>query len=204
MAPNKWIGLTLIAMALGACTKEDTTTTQTTDPSNNENLTSQSSLVFMLEEEKLARDTYRYLDSLYNLQIFNNIASSEQKHMDMIMTILDAREIDYELLPEGEFADTALQAIYYAFREQGLLGLNEGFTIGATIEDLDIYDLQNFIAELEDSTMIDTYYTLICGSGNHMRGFVSNLEQNGGSYTAQFLSQAEVDSILAGSHTHCN
>lgn len=206
MSPSKWIGLSLIVMAFGACTKEETTNTKITDPNptNNESVASQSSLVFMLEEEKLARDTYRYLDSLYNLQIFKNIASSEQKHMDMIRTILDAREIEYEVLPEGEFADTALQAIYYAFREQGLVGLNEGFTIGATIEDLDIYDLQNFIAESEDSTMIETYYILICGSGNHLRGFVSNLEQNGGSYSAQFLSQAEVDSILAGSHTHCN
>lgn len=198
----KWFGFGALLLTLVACSKEEP---QNTDfkTGNNTTLADDESLLFMLEEEKLARDTYRYLDSLHNLNVFGNIASSEQKHMDMVMLLLDERNIDYNLLPEGDFADTNLQAYYNAFCAKGLLGLNEALHIGATIEDLDIYDLQHFVNESEDTVMIDTYQKLICGSGNHLRAFSTNLNANGISYEAQFLSQAEVDSILAGSHEHC-
>tara|TARA_Y100001934_G_C12220901_1_gene710699 strand:+ start:22 stop:642 length:621 start_codon:yes stop_codon:yes gene_type:complete len=196
--------LMIVFLLLGACTKEDTLAkqnTNTTDPTITE---SESSLLFMLEEEKLARDTYLYLDSLYSyLKIFKNISSSEQKHMDFVANLLDSRSISYQILDRGQFADTSLQALYNNFKIKGQIGLAEGLHIGATIEDLDIYDLQNFIADSQDADLIDLYNTLICGSGNHMRAFVSNLQQQGLSYQAQFLSQTEVDSILAGSHTHC-
>ncbi len=194
----------IVFLLLGACTKEDTLAkqnTNTTDPTISE---SESSLLFMLEEEKLARDTYLYLDSLYGyLKVFKNISSSEQRHMDFVANLLDSRSISYQILDQGSFADTSLQAFYNSFKLKGQLGLAEALHIGATIEDLDIYDLQNFIADSQDQALIDLYETLICGSGNHMRAFVSNMEMQGLSYQAQFLSQAEVDSILAGSHTHC-
>ncbi len=39
-------------------------------------------LLFMYEEEKLARDVYTSLAALYTQPMFSNIASSEQTHMD--------------------------------------------------------------------------------------------------------------------------
>jgi len=99
--------LMIVFLLLGACTKEDTLAkqnTNTTDPTITE---SESSLLFMLEEEKLARDTYLYLDSLYSyLKIFKNISSSEQKHMDFVANLLDSRSISYQILDRGQFADT--------------------------------------------------------------------------------------------------
>ena len=48
----------------------------------------QTSLVFMREEEKLARDVYVYLDSLWGASVptFTNIAKSEATHMASILT----------------------------------------------------------------------------------------------------------------------
>ena len=54
-------------------------------------------LLFMLEEEKLARDTYVYLYNLWGINQFNNIKNSEQSHMDAIVTILEQNNIDYIL-----------------------------------------------------------------------------------------------------------
>ena len=45
-------------------------------------------LQFMLEEEKLARDTYSYLGSLWSVNQFKNIKSSEQTHMDAIENLM--------------------------------------------------------------------------------------------------------------------
>jgi len=39
-------------------------------------------LTYLREEEKLARDVYIYLNDLWDMRIFKNIAASEQKHMD--------------------------------------------------------------------------------------------------------------------------
>ena len=41
-------------------------------------------LMFMREEEKLARDTCLVLGEQWGLTIFSNIAKSEQKHMDAL------------------------------------------------------------------------------------------------------------------------
>ncbi|MDC7124090.1 MAG: DUF2202 domain-containing protein [Spirochaetales bacterium] len=47
-------------------------------------------LIFMAEEEKLARDVYLGLYDKWNLPVFKNIANSEQMHMDAVTFLLDA------------------------------------------------------------------------------------------------------------------
>ena len=59
---------------------------------------------------------------------------------------------------------------------------------------------------LERSTQADVqtaYEMLRCGSGNHIRAFVGQLEQNGATYTPQFLSADEYQVIITGSHEQC-
>lgn len=46
-------------------------------------------LTFMREEEKLARDVYLLMYETYDAEIFDNIAASEQKHMDTMLKKLD-------------------------------------------------------------------------------------------------------------------
>jgi hypothetical protein len=49
-----------------------------------------SGLLLMREEEKLARDVYKYLGERWNLRVFSNIANSEQTHMDQMAYLLEA------------------------------------------------------------------------------------------------------------------
>lgn len=46
-------------------------------------------LIEMREEEKLARDVYLTLYNKWKLQIFKNIAESEQTHMDAVKYLLE-------------------------------------------------------------------------------------------------------------------
>ena len=46
-------------------------------------------LLLMREEEKMARDVYLELNDLWGLPIFQNIANSEQTHMNAVKTLLD-------------------------------------------------------------------------------------------------------------------
>ena len=50
-------------------------------------------LQFMREEEKLARDVYLRLHQQWNMQVFANIAKSEQRHMDAMKCLLDKYEL---------------------------------------------------------------------------------------------------------------
>ena len=46
-------------------------------------------LIFMREEEKLARDIYINMYKEWGLDVFSKIALSEQRHMDAIKILLD-------------------------------------------------------------------------------------------------------------------
>lgn len=46
-------------------------------------------LLYMREEEKLARDVYLFLGEKFNARAFLNIAESEQTHMAYVKVLLD-------------------------------------------------------------------------------------------------------------------
>lgn len=162
------------------------------------------SLLFMLEEEKLARDTYIYLNNLWSINVFSNISNSEQTHMNAVADLLTQNDIAFSILPIGEFENVALQNYYNQFIIDGQTSLNNALKIGATIEDLDIVDLENYINEIESTSIIEVYETLKCGSRNHLRSFVSTIIANNDTYTPQFLSIEEYNEILNEDHENCN
>jgi hypothetical protein len=51
-------------------------------------LQEEESLLFMREEEKLARDVYLYLYDIWEDQIFLNISNSEQQHTDAVLGLI--------------------------------------------------------------------------------------------------------------------
>ena len=161
-------------------------------------------LLFMLEEEKLARDTYTFLGDLWAINQFNNIKQSEQTHMNAIVNLLENNDIQYTILPYGEFNNQELQALYDEFKTNGATSKAKALQIGATIEDLDIVDLQNFIDKMSNSSIVSVFKSLQCGSRNHLRSFVKAIENNGDTYTPQYLSSTEYSSIINDSQEKCN
>lgn len=155
-------------------------------------------LTKMREEEKLARDVYLVLYEKWNHNVFSNIASSEQQHMDAVKVLLDKYDMPDPITnpARGEFTDTELQELYNSLIEQGNKSLVDALKVGATIEDLDIKDLYDFLEQTDNTDIKTVYQNLVKGSRNHMRAFVSQLSFNGVTYEAQFLTQAQVDDII--------
>ena len=164
----------------------------------------ENSLLFMLEEEKLARDTYKFLNEYWGMVQFGNIMQSEQSHMDAVETLLVAYDIEYEILEDGMFENEELQAWYDTFVQDGIVDEVAALTVGATIEDLDIVDLEEHIQATSNTDIADVFSSLQCGSRNHLRSFVQSIENLGETYTPQFLAQEEYEIILDGSHEQCN
>ncbi len=163
-----------------------------------------TALLFMLEEEKLARDTYMYLDDLWSINQFSNIKNSEQTHMNAIEDLLIQNDIEYIILPLGEFENQALQDFYNQFVIDGSVNQANALQIGATIEDLDIVDLQDYTNATTNTSLITVFNSLQCGSRNHLRSFVLGIENGGNTYTPQFLTQEDYNSIISESNEQCN
>lgn len=161
----------------------------------------QTSLVFMREEEKLARDVYVYLDSLWGASVptFTNIAKSEATHMASILTLLQRYALADPAATTGlgQFADPRLQVLYDQLVVGGSVSLVEALKVGAAIEEIDIIDLQAAQAIVDNRDIRLVYESLLSGSRNHLQAFVRALQQQGVVYTPQCLTPAEYAAIIA-------
>ena len=165
-----------------------------------------ANLLWMREEEKVARDVYLALADQWGLRIFSNISKAEQQHMDAMLGLINAYGLEDPVgdNPRGVFSNSELQALYDALVAQGSQSQVEALKVGTTVEEVDIIDLQKAIAHSSHEDVTQAYESLQCGSGNHLRAFVRNLEQmTGETYTPQYLDQATYDSIIAGSNGGC-
>jgi len=157
-----------------------------------------TSLIMLREEEKLARDVYIYFADLYNLRIFSNISRSEQKHMDAVKVLLDRYQVTDPIADDtpGQFSSETFANLYTALTESGNASLAAALQVGATIEDLDIFDLAEGLALSDNTDMDMVYQNLMKGSRNHLRAYISQLTKQGESYSAQYLTQQEIDAIV--------
>lgn len=161
-------------------------------------------LLFLREEEKLARDVYLFSFEKYNMQIFKNISNSEVQHMSNVLQLLNTYNIDDPASTEiGVFNNSALQAFYNELIEQSSISLIEALKVGDKIEDLDIRDLVLNELRTDKSDLLSLYGSLKCGSINHLRSFHSQVLQNNGEYMPEFISQEYFDSIVTTSNEKC-
>lgn len=158
-------------------------------------------LIFMREEEKLARDVYITLNAVFNRRVFSNISTSEQRHMDAIKVLLDRYEIDDPsgINAIGIFKNETLQDLYTKLIEQGSGSAIEALKVGALIEEIDILDIQHELDEHVDNQDITfVYKNLLRGSHNHLRAFVRNLSRQGIDYQPQKLNEEQFELIING------
>ena len=156
-------------------------------------------LVLMREEEKLARDVYNTLGEKWGTRIFTNIAKSEQTHTDAIKVLLDRYNIEDPVKDDsiGVFTSPELDELYKNLVKQGGSSLLDALIVGAIVEDLDIKDLNELSAKTDNADIITTYNNLNKGSRNHLRAYIGQIKNNGGSYSPQYISQAEFNAIIS-------
>lgn len=158
-----------------------------------------TSLEFMVEEEKVARDVYIQLYSKWGLKPFSNISGSEQQHIDAVSVLLERYEIALPttLNQVGAFTNQTLQTLHDDLLEQGNVSLIDGLKVGALIEEVDIQDLENALENsVNNEDIIYVYQNLIKGSENHLRAYVKNLSRQGVIYSPQVLDISRYSEII--------
>lgn len=155
-------------------------------------------LLFMREEEKLAGDVYRYFYDLWGNNIFQNIARSEDTHTNAVLDLLNQYGVaDPALAEPGVFSNPELQALYDELTALGSQSVKDALLVGAAIEEIDILDIEEYIAQTDEADIQLVYENLIAGSENHLRAFVRVIgNQTGESYIPQYLTQEAYDEIV--------
>ncbi|MGN7612233.1 DUF2202 domain-containing protein [Magnetococcales bacterium HHB-1] len=155
-------------------------------------------LMYMREEEKMARDVYVFLMQKWKTRLFTSISRSEQRHMDRVGML-----IQHYGLPDpvsnhmyGAFNNRQIQQLYNRLIQQGSTSQLNALMVGALIEEVDIHDLEQAIRATQNSDLIRIYKNIQRGSRNHLRTFAHALEMMGYPYKAQHLPQEEVIDII--------
>jgi hypothetical protein len=159
-------------------------------------------LIFTVEEEKLARDVYTYLYNRWHLNVFKNIMSAEQTHMDAVSALISKYNLDNPTDGEkaGAFQNEEIQHLYDSLTAEGSKSKEDALIVGAKIEEIDIRDIEDKISKTDNTNIQPVYRRLTSGSENHLRAFVSNLKNYGISYSPNYLSQEQFDSIINASN----
>lgn len=138
--------------------------------------TEASNILFMKQEEKLARDVYQAMFAKWGHVTFANISVSEQRHMNAIDNLI-ARYLLTDTTPteSGKFTYPELQALYDELIAKGNESLKAALEVGVLIEVTDIEDLQNALKVTRERPIRNVFSNLMDGSYNHLAVFTRAL-----------------------------
>jgi len=155
-------------------------------------------LIFMREEEKLARDVYVAMAEIWDIPIFNNISRSESAHMEAVLSLLEKYEIPDPIADDkpGVFTNRSLADLYQNLVKQGNNSLIDALRAGAFVEETDIADLREHLKASDNEDIKLVYENLLQASYRHMRAFSKNLAFRDAVYEPERLSQEEIEEIV--------
>lgn len=159
-----------------------------------------AAILYMREEEKLALDVYKAFENKWNARIFSNISDAEQRHADAVLCLIKKYGLTDPVgnNAAGVFQNATLQALYQSLMAEGAKSLPAALTVGAKIEDVDIYDLIQAKPKVDNADVRAVFEELERGSRNHLRAFVKNLANQNVTYKPEFISLEMFESIIAG------
>jgi hypothetical protein len=155
-------GFGLIALAFPA---------QATTPSISP--TTKAQLIYIIQEEKLARDVYAALATAGISQKFSNIMPSEQTHIDLIAGLMKTYGVTNPItgLKAGVFKDYKLTPLYKTVMTKAALSPADAIAVGVLIENTDIADLNTMLKTIVRTDIRATLGLLLSGSEKHLAAF---------------------------------
>lgn len=157
-------GTTASASARGAMPLPPTSTLSTAQ---------RDGLLYMAQEERMARDLYQRFAAEWGSQVFANIGEAEQRHLDEVRVLL-AR---YGLADPnagraaGSLADPTLQRLHDQLATQGKTSLAAALEAGVTVEQRDIADLRAGLSGTLPADVRQVYGNLLAASERHLQAF---------------------------------
>jgi hypothetical protein len=131
-----------------------------------------TSVLYMKQEEKMARDVYQALAARWDHVTFRNIAISEQRHMDAIDGLITRYGLtDNTPAEAGRFSIPELQQLHDNLVARGAASQDEALRVGVLIEETDIADLKEAMGVVTEPMLQRVFGNLLRGSGHHLQAF---------------------------------
>jgi len=168
----------LALLSLSGCNSTNSTSTETTQLTEEQKAT----LLYMYEEEKVARDVYIKFsgDDMYpDENTFAYIKLSEQRHMDVVEELCVKYGVDISSVDEdaiGVFILPELQALYDQLIVDGSASLLAALQVGVLIEETDITDLEEAAVGMP-SDVVNVFENIKEGSLSHLDAFNYSISQ---------------------------
>jgi len=142
-------------------------------------------LLFMYDEEKMARDIYLTLNAINPSRTLENIATrAEQTHMDQVYSLIEKYDLDPQntlaSLPANTFDLPEIQDLYDSLTALGAPSVQASLEVGCMVEVTDITDLLLRMNDLDGADDIQAVYdALLSGSYSHYWSFDNALKTLG-------------------------
>lgn len=129
-------------------------------------------VLYMKQEEKVARDVYQALFLRWDHVTFRNIATAEQRHMDAIDGLIARYGLtDATPAEAGRFSIPELQKLHDDLLALGNASLVDALRVGIEIEEADIADLKEAIRTTREPMIRRVFGNLLRASGQHLNAF---------------------------------
>jgi hypothetical protein len=135
--------------------------------------TVKAQLIYLIQEEKLARDSYASIAKFNTSNKFKNITPSEQTHMDQLKVIFKTYGIKDPTtnLKAGVFVDKKLTALYKTLMDKAVLSSADAIAVGVLIEQTDIKDINTLSKSVTQADIKLVLANLLQGSEKHLAAF---------------------------------
>lgn len=145
------------------------------NPSSNESELTQEQiddLLFMYQEEKVARDVYIKMYELWGANVFTNIKDAEQSHINAVKGLIEKYNLEIPVLDTnvGSFKLAELQKLYDDLIVKGSKSQTDALEVGVMIEEKDITDIVEKMVNVP-SDIEKVYGNLLSGSYSHLDAF---------------------------------
>lgn len=151
------------------------------------------------EGEKLSRDVYTKMSSLWNDELFVSLREQEEEHKKEIETLLTRYLLGsyVSLGAEGEFNSADTKQLYLEIITEGELSIINALTVSAKTEELEIRDLRIAQSLSQRADILGIYQKLESHSKENLKLINQHLiDQTGTSYLPKFLTTEEFAEIV--------
>lgn len=132
-----------------------------------------ATLATMAQDEKAAHDLYQAFADKYDLQVFDRIAASENRHLESVRALLDRYGLTDPTkdTATGKFTDQQIQAAYDRLLAQGSADQAAALAAGQEFEKIDIAGLKEASAGMTAPDVKQLYQNLLQASEHHLSAF---------------------------------
>lgn len=160
-------------------------------------------LAYIWQLNKYQRDRYAGSAECWDIPALLPMAYDHQLRMEILGALLSQHEVPFPSDPDDDYSysdDFLIEPLGMMFYTCWAIPpmVHEH---SAYIEEVEIRDLRQAIAETDEQTLIGAYTGALASAYGHLREIAALLLSDPSNYDAQVLSQADVDEILSGAAT---